>query len=197
MGESKLKFPDPHEVEKIPGTEHLAAGPVHDRHQVEKTPPHRDVGDIRAPDVTRLAYLHPAQQVRVSPVPRVRRGGVGLLVDGGNAHLAHKPHHPFPAHPVTLSPQPAGHLPGAIPWGLQKLSVYQAHEFQIQRTLALGLVVKRRPADTQKLTPSGDAQALGMAGFDLPLPPLALNDRRPWPKNPALWSADRSWRATP
>ena len=42
-----------HRVRQPPG-EDLAAGPVHDRHQVQEAAPHRDVGHIRTPDLVRL-----------------------------------------------------------------------------------------------------------------------------------------------
>lgn len=89
----------------------LAAGPVHHGHQVQKTSPHRDVGEVGAPDVAWLRDLQLAQQVRIDPVLRVGLGGVGLLVDGHQPHLAHQARHPLPAYPMTFSPQPAGHLP--------------------------------------------------------------------------------------
>src|SRR5664280_3188119 len=37
----------------------FAAGPVHDRDEVEEAAPHRDVGDIRTPDMVRLVDGHP------------------------------------------------------------------------------------------------------------------------------------------
>ncbi len=61
-----------------PPTEHPAAEPVHDGHEVEEAPPHRDVGDVGAPDLVRPRYLHPLEQIRIDPVLRVRSAGVRL-----------------------------------------------------------------------------------------------------------------------
>ena len=46
-----------------PPRQHRAAHPVHDHHQVEKAPGHRDVGDVRAPDLIDPLDRKPTQQV--------------------------------------------------------------------------------------------------------------------------------------
>src|SRR3954466_8287195 len=72
-----------------PPTQHFPAVPVHDRHQVEKSPWHRDVRDLPlrvAQGPGRPHLVGPidgeaAQQVRIDLVLGVRLAGVGLLPD--------------------------------------------------------------------------------------------------------------------
>lgn len=104
---------------------------------------------------------------------RVGLGGVGLLVDGNQTHLAHQAHHSLSADLMPLPPQPAGHLPGAVPRWFQKLLVHHAHQFQIQLALALGPVIERRPAQPQQIALPHYAQALRMLRRNLPFPPIA------------------------
>lgn len=65
---------------RYPPSQHLAGEPVHDGHQVEKAFPHRQVGDVRAPDLVGPVHPQPTQQIGVGLVPLRRLAGIGLLV---------------------------------------------------------------------------------------------------------------------
>src|SRR3546814_3026894 len=52
------------------------AEPVDHRRQVHEAAGHRNVGDVHRPSLVRPIDRHPAQQVRVDPVPRRRLRGV-------------------------------------------------------------------------------------------------------------------------
>lgn len=54
--------------------QNVAARPVHNRHQIQKTAPQRDVADIGAPDMVRPAHRHVAQQVRIDRCGVLVRG---------------------------------------------------------------------------------------------------------------------------
>ena len=57
--------------------QHASAEDIDDRRQIDEAAPHRDVADVRRPDLVRSFDLHPAQQVVIDLV-----AGAGLLVLG-------------------------------------------------------------------------------------------------------------------
>nr|AFQ90341.1 hypothetical protein [Paracoccus marcusii] len=79
-------------VRDAPG-QTLAGEPVHDGHQIEEAMPHRQIGDVGAPDLTGAVHTQPAQQIRVGLVALARLAGIKFLVD---RHQAHKPEDPLP-----------------------------------------------------------------------------------------------------
>jgi hypothetical protein len=60
-----------------------------------KAAPHRDVSDISAPDLVRLANGQIAKQIRMNPVCGVRNRCSWPLVDPSKTHLWHQPAHAF------------------------------------------------------------------------------------------------------
>ena len=62
-----------------PPRQHRPAHPVHDDHQVKETLSHRDVGDVREPDLINPLDREPAEEVRIAFVRR-RLAGVRALV---------------------------------------------------------------------------------------------------------------------
>ena len=83
-------------LSRSPG-QHEAARPVHHRHQVEPTA-HRDVGDVRAPQLAGPDDVQAAQQVRIDSVARLRPRRVR-----GRGRLLASP------------PQPSGSAPCPVP----------------------------------------------------------------------------------
>src|SRR5271165_3956885 len=61
--------------------QHGTAHPVHDHHQVEEALGHRDVGDVRAPDLIDPLDRDPAEQVGVDLVGYRRLARVRPLVN--------------------------------------------------------------------------------------------------------------------
>jgi len=58
-------------IRQPPG-QNLAAGPVHDRHQIKEAAPHRNVANVGAPNLIGSVDDHAAQQVRINLVPGMR-----------------------------------------------------------------------------------------------------------------------------
>src|SRR4030067_636002 len=158
-------------VRQPPGKD-FAAVPVHDRHEIEKPPTHRDVADVRAPDLVRLVDRHPLQQVRVDLVTGTRLCGRGFLVDRRKPHLPHQPGDPLAADAPSPPTEPAGHLPGSEEGGLQELPVDDPHEIEVERGFSDRLVVERGAADSQKKALPGDREP-GMGRLHHPFPPVS------------------------
>ena len=126
-----------HGVRYPPG-QHLARRPVHHRDQVEKAAPHRQVGDVGAPDLVRPIDRQIPQQIREDLVLGVRHRRPRPLVDWCQAHLRHQPPDALAADRIALAPQVPCHLPRAVPGRLQELRVDQTHQFQVQRVSPAG-----------------------------------------------------------
>ena len=137
--------------------------PVHDRDQVEDPAPHRDVGDIGAPNMIGTIHRHIPQKIRINPVRRVRRAGSRRLVDGLQAHEPHQPPNPVTAGRDAFPPQLACHLAAAVEGIFEKQLVDAAHQRQSLRALPLGRIIERGPADRNKpaLTAQAQARAIG------------------------------------
>ena len=67
-------------VGDAPG-QHLAGEPVHDRDKVKEPTPHRQIGDVGAPDLIGPVNPQPAQKIGVGLVTLRGLAGAGLLVD--------------------------------------------------------------------------------------------------------------------
>ena len=136
----------------------MARRPVHDRDQVQEAALHGNVGDVGAPDLVGPVDRHPLEQIGINPVRRVRRAGSRRLVDGLQAHEAHQTANPVTTDAVTLPPQLADHLTGAVERILQKQLVDPTHQRQVLRALALEDVIERGPADRKKAALTAQAQ---------------------------------------
>ena len=101
-----------HRVVEVPG-QHEAARPVHHRHQVEPTA-HRDVGDVRAPQLAGPDDVQAAQQVRIDSVARLRPRRVRGRVDCSPAHHSHQAPRPVPSHRVASPTQMEQHAARAV-----------------------------------------------------------------------------------
>jgi len=87
-----------------PAGQHFTGGPVHDRHQVEKAAPHRDVGHIGTPDLIGRVDSQPSQQIRINLVLRMRFRRVRFLVNGRQAHQPHQSTDPLATDSVVPLP---------------------------------------------------------------------------------------------
>ncbi len=90
-----------HAVGQSP-TENFTAEPVHDRDQIQKSAPHRNVGDINAPDLIWPINRQPPEQVRVNLMLRVFLARVWRLIDWNQAHKPHQAAHTMATAFVTL-----------------------------------------------------------------------------------------------
>ena len=81
---------------KPPG-KHLAAIPIHDGHELQKSFAHGDIGDVRAPYLIRSAYFLVPQEVGIFSVCRMWLCRLGMLVYGHQMHQTHQASDTFPA----------------------------------------------------------------------------------------------------
>ena len=72
-----------------PPGQNLSSVPVHDRHQIEEPSAHRQIGDVRTPDLVRAIHPQTSQQVGIGLVTLRRPARVGLLVNRHQPHEAH------------------------------------------------------------------------------------------------------------
>jgi len=128
-------------VRDAPGQD-LAGVPVHDGDEIEEPAPHRQIGDVRAPDLIRAIHPRPPEQVGIGLMPASRPAGVGLLVDRHQRRKAHQPTYPFLVHQMTVVAQAPGHLSDAEKWRFQELFIDQPHQAEVLLRLAFGRVVK-------------------------------------------------------
>ena len=89
-----------HGVGKLPRY-YLATVPVHYGDKIQKASPHGNIRYIRAPHLIRPGDSQIPQQIRISSVVGVRSAGFGLLIDGHQAHEAHKTSHSLPANAIS------------------------------------------------------------------------------------------------
>ena len=74
------------------------AVPVHDPHQVQESPGHGQIGDVRRPHLVGPGDPGAPQQVGIDPLLRRRPAGARLPVDGPQPHDPHQPLHPLSAY---------------------------------------------------------------------------------------------------
>ncbi len=84
-----------------PPRQDMARRPVHDRDQIQEPAPHRDVGDVGAPDMIGAVHRHIPKQIGIDPVRRVRRAGPRRLVDRLQAHEPHQAPNPVTADRIS------------------------------------------------------------------------------------------------
>ena len=70
-------------------SQYLAGVPIHDRNQIQKAAFHRQISNIRAPDLIGPAHPQSPQQIGIGFVALRWQAGVRLLID---RHQAHQPH---------------------------------------------------------------------------------------------------------
>lgn len=138
------------------------ARPGHDGDEIPDATPHRDVGDIGAPDLFGAVDREAFRYIRPLPVLGVGRGGPRLPTVWRQARLCRQPPHPLVPDTMRLALQVTRHLPTAIPWGFRTLRIHQPHRGQLQRSLPLRRRVKRRAADPDRsaLPAHGQSAAL-------------------------------------
>src|ERR1039458_7653169 len=120
-------------------------------HLVEEAAPHRDVGDIRTPDLVRLVDGQMPQQIRIDLVPRMRLARLRVLVDRRQAHLGHQPTDMVAPNAPAVASQVSRHLPRAVPGRLQELLVEEAHQPERLFALRCRFTVERRATDRHQL----------------------------------------------
>ena len=90
-------------VGESPG-QHPATGPIEHREQIDEAPCHRNVGDIRRPDVIGTTDREIAEEIRIDGVGRMPLAEVRLAIQGLNPHAAHQGGDMPPPNDVALLP---------------------------------------------------------------------------------------------
>ncbi|CDH44835.1 hypothetical protein BN874_1920002 [Candidatus Contendobacter odensis Run_B_J11] len=129
----------------------LATVPVHDRHQVQKALAHRDVGDVRAPDLIGLGHGQITQEIRIDLVLRARIARAWLAVNGPQPHQRHQPPHPVTAYLAALPSQLSCHLTRTVERIVQKQLVDPVHQGQLFHARSTGPMVESGARYSQKL----------------------------------------------
>src|SRR6201998_883088 len=80
-------------------------GPVDDRHQIEKPPLNRDVGNVCRPDMVWPLDYQVAQQIREDLVAWRGFCRARFRSQRGDAHLPHQPLHPLAVDLMSFGPQ--------------------------------------------------------------------------------------------
>src|SRR6266478_4951088 len=111
-----------------PPRQHGTAHPVHDHRQVEEALGHRDVGDVRAPDLIDPLDRDPAEQVGVDLVGHRWLARARSLVDRHQAGEPHQALDPFAVDDMALGRQPRRHPPRAVIRPGQVVPIDQRHD---------------------------------------------------------------------
>src|SRR5271170_5492068 len=90
-----------HSIRQAP-SEHRAASPIDDRHQIEMTARHRNIGDVGRPDVVRLGDRHAAQKIGIYLVSRRALARAGTRNQSLDPHHAHQPLHALAIDAATF-----------------------------------------------------------------------------------------------
>ena len=116
---------------RYPPRQNLACVPVHDSHEIQESAPHRQIGDVSAPNLVGPIHAETAQQIRVNLVALRRLAGIWFLIDRHQAHQPHKAADALFIHEMAFVAQMPGHLPHPIERCLQELLVDQAHQIEV------------------------------------------------------------------
>ena len=156
---------DVERVRELPA-EHIARVPVEHGGQIQKALGHGHVGNVDAPDLIRGGCRPVAQQVGIARDALPGYGEARLGVDRLVAHQAHEPTHPFLVHGVAGQAQVVAQAEHALEVVHRKLLVEQAHQFQVARTFATGLVVEVTARQPQSLAAGLHRTADRVRGLD-------------------------------
>ena len=85
--------------------QHPATGPVKNREERDEAPCHRNVGDIRRPDVIGTTDRQIAEEIRIDGVGRMSLTEARLAIQGLKTHAVHQRGHMSPANGAALLPQ--------------------------------------------------------------------------------------------
>ena len=125
----------------------LAREPVHDRHEIEKSPFHGDIRDVGTPDLVGPVDDQIPQQIRIFPMLWMGHTRAWLLVDRPQPHNRHEPPDPLTTDFMSQAAQMPCHLPRAIIRRFQELGVDQPHQRQIGLVLWHRPIVHARPVE--------------------------------------------------
>ena len=115
-----------------PPRQHPPTCPIQDGEQIHDAAPHRDVGDVRCPDLIRTRDLQMAQQIGIDRVGWMPLAGVGLAVERRDAHLLHQRGHMPTSDQATCAREYPAQHPRPCKWVFQVHLVNPAPQRQIR-----------------------------------------------------------------
>ena len=128
-------------VRQTPGQD-IAAEQIHDGYQIEKSPLHADIRDIRGPNLVRADNLESVEQIRIDPVLFPFAAGMGSGTQGHEPHLPHKPLYALVINRFTLLlSEPLRHFGDAVKRRPGVLLVDESHEVFVVARVPTGLIV--------------------------------------------------------
>ena len=129
--------------------QHIAAEPIHDRHEINKALPQANVGDIAGPNVVGSIILR--LRSRYGYILCLKRDPTdGLRIDSFQHHLLHQPAYPFRVDRVYLLAEPPTHPPDSVKRRPCVLLVDQPHQSQILDRFRFRLVIPSRPRNLRQ-----------------------------------------------
>ena len=131
------------ECVRQPPRQHGAAHPVHDDDEVKEALGHRDIGNVRAPDLVDPLDRDAAEQIRVDFVPRSCLTRARSLIDRHQRHEPHQTLDAFAIDQVTPGGQPRRHPTRTIIGPGQILPIDQRHDRAVLLTDLGRLAVDR------------------------------------------------------
>ena len=132
-------------------SKYFAAVNVHHRRQVQKTPAHRDVGNVGASDLIGARNLHSTKQIRLDVLGQSQLGKIPPRINGTVPHHTEQATYALGINVIVMIFQQVHHDPYALRRVGQQVLVHDAHYLQIFRTFLLGCVVKLATRHRQKL----------------------------------------------
>src|SRR6202142_4590269 len=154
-----------------PPRQHFAARHIQNRHQVQKTVRHRQIGQIRGPDLIRPIDHQVLQQVGINRRPACRDTRARLAVQRLDPHQAHERAHVPAPDLMALTLQLRRDFAGPVERRLQVQLVHPAHQLQIPRRDRPRPVVRARTGHIQQLGLAPHAQLSAPLNHRLPLRP--------------------------
>ena len=88
-----------------PPRQHSTTGPVEHREQIDEAPCHRNVGDIRRPDVIGATDRQIPKEIGRDGVGRLPVARARLAIQSLKAHASHQGRHMSPSNGLALLPQ--------------------------------------------------------------------------------------------
>src|SRR6202140_3236712 len=113
-----------------PPSQNRPAGPIDDRHEIQKAGRHRVIGDVGSPYVVRLGDRQ-APQVGIYLVSRRGFARAWARNQSFDPHHAHQPPHPLPVDPPAFLVEFEHHPPRAVERQFEMEFVDPAHQGQI------------------------------------------------------------------
>lgn len=151
------------------GRQHLPAGSVDHRREINKAFSHRDAGSAQRSDLVGSFDPHSAQEIVIDLVTRVLLAGSRFPVQRFNAHAFHQRTYPsaadFHASPVHLIAQHAC----AHEWTLQMQLVQAAHQLQVGLRNRPGAVIGAATPDADQFGLSCQRQVVLAVNYSFAL----------------------------